>query len=93
MDLEQLRHVATLAELSLSPEEEPGLAADITRILAYVAELEAVDTAGVVPMTHPLGAPLPHREDHVVPGLSHEDALRGAPETEHGGFVVPTFVG
>ncbi len=93
MDLAQLRHVASLAELSLSPEEEPKLAEDITRILAYVAELEAVDTADVAPMTHSVAAPLPLREDRVASGLSQEDALAGAPETDHGGFVVPTFVG
>lgn len=92
MDLDQLRHVATLAELSLSPEEEPKLAEEITRILAYVAELDAVDTTGIAPMTHAVAAPLPLREDRVAIGLSHEDALAGAPETDHGGFVVPTFV-
>lgn len=92
MDIAQIRHVAALAELSLTPDEEQRLAAEMTRILDHVAELEAVDTSGVAPMTHVAGSPPPLREDAVQEGLAHEDALAAAPRSEHGGFVVPTFV-
>lgn len=103
MDVSQIRHVAELAELSLSPEEEAKLAEDMSRILAYVAELDALDTSDVPPTTAmSLGAPADvagaearqaWRDDVPVPGLSHEDALAGAPRAEHDGFAVPTFVG
>ena len=92
MDVSQVRHVATLAELSLTEEEEQRLASEMTRILAYVAELDAVDTTDVPPLTHVSGAAPRLRADEVKEGLSHEDALAAAPRTEHGGFVVPTFV-
>ncbi len=92
MDVSQIRHVAALAELSLTPEEEQRLAAEMTRILDYVAELDAVDTSSVLPMTQVTGAAPRLREDVVEEGLAHEDALAAAPEAEHGGFVVPTFV-
>ena len=92
MDVSQVRHVAALAELSLTEDEEKRLASEMTRILDYVAELEAVDTTGVPPMTHVSGALPRLRPDEVREGLSHEDALAAAPRTEHGGFVVPTFV-
>ena len=93
MDRAQIRHVAELAELSLSAEEEERLAAEIGRIVAFVAELDTLDVAGVPPTAHVVpitGSVL--REDEPHTGLSNEDALRAAPKTAGGGFVVPTFV-
>lgn len=98
MDVKEIRHVAELAELSLTEEEEKRMADEIGRIVAYVKELDAVDTTGVEATAH-VGGIVPKRSeegwraDAPRPGLSHEDALGGAPETAHGGFVVPTFVG
>ncbi len=89
----EIRHVAMLAELSLSPEEEQRFAADVGRILAYVAELDAIDTSGVPPTAHLTredgGA---WRGDDIAVGLSHDDALANAPRVEEGGFAVPAFV-
>lgn len=92
MDLDQIRHVAELAELELNVDELPQLAEDIRRIVAYVAELDAVDTTNVPPTTHVVAAEGPRRADEPRAGLSHEDALAGAPRSAHGGFCVPTFV-
>ena len=97
LDLERIRHVATLAELSLTEEEERRLAGEIGRIVAYVAELEAIDTTDVPPTAHVAGIEPTRsedgwREDVIKPGLSHEDALAAAPQVEHGGFAVPGFV-
>jgi len=97
LDLERIRHVAMLAELSLTEEEERRLAGEIGRIVAYVAELDAIDTTDVPPTAHVAGIEPTRsedgwREDVVKPGLSHEDALAAAPQVEHGGFAVPGFV-
>lgn len=97
MDLATIRHVATLAELSLGAEEEQKLGAEMTRILAYVAELDALDTTDVPPTTQAFAHTWTRPEDGwrvdaLRPGLPHEAALAGAPEADHGGFVVPTFV-
>lgn len=103
MDRTQIRHVAELAELELTAEEEERLATEIGRVVAYVSELDAIDTTGVAPTAHVTAATPGERAaadglaglfrpDEPRPGLSHEDALAGAPRTAHGGFVVPTFV-
>ena len=97
LDLERIRHVATLAELSLTDEEQRRLAVEIGRIVAYVAELDAVDTAGVPATAHlagiePARSEQGWRPDTIKLGLSHDDALAGAPHIEHGGFAVPGFV-
>lgn len=97
MDVAGIRHIAELAELSLTEEEEKKLANEIGRILAYVGELERVDTTDVPPTAHALGvvpsrAEEGWRSDEPVRGLTHEEALSGAPRAEHEGFSVPTFV-
>ncbi len=93
MDLATIRHVAELAELSLTPEEEKQMAEEIGRILAYVAELDAIDTSQVPPTTQlASGGEDAWRADAERPGLSHDDALAGAPRAEHEGFGVPAFV-
>ena len=92
MDRAQIRHVAELAELELTDEEEERLAAEIGRIVAYVRELDAIDTHDVPPTAHVLAEAPPLREDEPRPGLTHEEALAGAPRAAHGGFEVPTFV-
>jgi len=98
MDVKDIRHVAELAELSLTPDEEKKMADEIGRIVAYVKELDAVDTSGVEATAHvgdivPTKSEVGWRADEVERGLSNEDALRGAPRADNGGFVVPKFVG
>lgn len=103
MDRAQIRHVAELAELELTDDEEERLATEIGRIVAYVRELDAIDTNDVPPTAHVMAEAAPDpsrpdepmgtlREDVPQPGLSHEEALAGAPRAGHGGFEVPTFV-
>jgi aspartyl-tRNA(Asn)/glutamyl-tRNA(Gln) amidotransferase subunit C len=92
MERSQIRHVAELAELTLTEDEEVRLAAEIGKILAHVAELEAIDTSQIPPTAHMSEGAAPLREDVAREGLRHEEALAGAPRTAHGGFVVPTFV-
>ncbi len=92
MDLAGIRHIAQLAELDLSTDDEARLASELSRILAYVAELETLDTSGVIPTAQVLAAPAPLRADAPEAGLSQEQALATAPKPSHGGFRVPTFV-
>ncbi|HEY8072940.1 MAG TPA: Asp-tRNA(Asn)/Glu-tRNA(Gln) amidotransferase subunit GatC [Labilithrix sp.] len=94
MDVALIRHVAKLAELSLSEDEERKMADEIGKIVAYVEELSAIDTTDVPPTAHIgiSGGQDAWRADAAREGLSHEDALREAPRAEHEGFAVPTFV-
>lgn len=93
MDLAQIRHVAQLAELRLDEREEKEMAEQVGRIVAYFAELDAVDTSNVPPTTHVTASgAAPLRADEHEPGIPHDEALAGAPRAAHGGFSVPTFV-
>ncbi len=93
LSTEEVRRIAALARLRLSPEEETRLAGELSAILDYVRQLEELDVSGVEPMTHALAAgETPFREDRVLPGLSPEEALANAPARSGTCFQVPRII-
>lgn len=90
---EEVEHVAELAKLQLTREESEQFTLQLSRILKYVEELNAVDTTGVRPTTSVVacddGA---LRDDEVHPSLSQGRALRNAPEAVDGFFHVPHVI-
>ena len=89
---EEVAEIAFLARLRLGEDEAERLRGELSKILDYVEELRALDTAGVEPMTHAVPMDCPLREDVVTPSLSADEALAEAPEREDDYFVVPRVV-
>lgn len=85
-------HVARLARLALSPDELARMHSDLTRILGYVDELRALDTADVPAMSHPLPFSSPYRPDEAGAALPRDTALAGAPANDGEAFIVPRVV-
>jgi aspartyl-tRNA(Asn)/glutamyl-tRNA(Gln) amidotransferase subunit C len=94
LSLDEVRRIAALARLRLSPEEERTFAVQLSAILDHVRQLEELDVSGVEPMTHALAAgESPRlRGDAVEPSLSPEDALAAAPAREGTCFKVPRII-
>ena len=92
LTLDEVRRIAALARLRLSPEEERTFAGQLSAILDHVAQLEELDVSGVEPMTHALAEGVPSRPDEVRPGLPPEEALANAPAREGTFFVVPRII-
>lgn len=89
---EDVRHVATLARLDFSEEEEEQMAEEMSRILDYVEKLDELDTAGVSPMSHVLDVTNVFRDDEVKSRIDQEQALEPAPETDGDYFQVPPVI-
>ena len=87
-----VKYVAHLARLSLSPEEEQKLAAQLNNIIGFVEQLKSVDVSGVEATAHAVPTVNVTRADEVHPSLSHEEAMRNAPMKAGGLFVVPKIV-
>jgi aspartyl-tRNA(Asn)/glutamyl-tRNA(Gln) amidotransferase subunit C len=94
LSLDEVRRIAVLARLELSPEEEQLFAGQLSAILDYVEQLKALDVSGVEPMTHALAAgdAAPLRDDEVRPSLGPDEALANAPEREGTCFRVPRII-
>ena len=89
---EEVRNIARLAHLDLTPEEHARLTHDLVKILGYVRQLEELDVSGVPPTAHVQLDRLPLREDEILRSLPRDLALREAPVVAHQGFAVPAFV-
>jgi aspartyl-tRNA(Asn)/glutamyl-tRNA(Gln) amidotransferase subunit C len=92
LTLEQVRHVARLARLSLSPEEEQAYAGQLSAILDAVAQLQSLDVTDVAPTSHASLAEALLREDATRESLPPERALANAPAREGTSFAVPRIL-
>ncbi len=90
--LEQVRHVARLARLELSPDDEQRLRADMDEMLAYVDKLNELDTQNVAPTAQVGEAGTPMRDDAVTNRPAAEAMLANAPSRERGYFKVPKII-
>jgi aspartyl-tRNA(Asn)/glutamyl-tRNA(Gln) amidotransferase subunit C len=89
LSLAEVEHIAELARLRLTKDEKARYREQLSDILEYAARLQAVDTSGIPPTSSVLPARSVLREDEAHSGLSPEELLRNAPETERGQFRVP----
>jgi aspartyl-tRNA(Asn)/glutamyl-tRNA(Gln) amidotransferase subunit C len=87
-----VKYVAHLARISLTPDEEKKLAAQLGGILGYIEKLKELDVTGVEPTAHAVPLVNVTRADEVRTSLSHEDALSNAPAKASGLFIVPKIV-
>jgi len=89
LDLQQVAH---LARLNLTEEEEQKFGAQLGQILGYIAKLNELDVSQVEPTAHAVPLVNVTRPDEIRPSLSNEQALRNAPASANGLFVVPKIV-
>ena len=87
-----IKYVANLARISLTPDEEARLGSQLGDILGYVKKLEELDVSDVEPMAHAVPLDNVLRADVVQPSISSEAALANAPKEANGLFVVPKIV-
>ncbi len=87
-----VKYVAHLARISLSPDEEHKLGAQLGNILEYIEKLKQADVSGVEPTAHAFPLVNVMRADEVRPSMPNEDALRNAPAEANGLFIVPKIV-
>ena len=87
-----IKYVAHLARLHLTPDEEKKLGAQLGHILGYIEKLKELDVTGVEPTAHAVPMVNVTRADEIRPSLPHDDALRNAPKHANGLFIVPKIV-
>lgn len=92
IDAATVRKVARLARIAEPEEKLEPLAKELSGIMAWIEQLNEVETDGVEPMTSAVHMPIPMREDVVTEGGDPEKVLSNAPKRENGFFVVPKVV-
>jgi len=89
---DDVRHVAALARLALSSEEEEKLAVELEAILGYVEKLGELDTEGIPATAHVLDAGPALRDDEVRNGPDVDGLLANAPDRSGSFFRVPKII-
>ncbi|HEX3798787.1 MAG TPA: Asp-tRNA(Asn)/Glu-tRNA(Gln) amidotransferase subunit GatC [Verrucomicrobiae bacterium] len=87
-----VKYVAHLARISLSPAEEQKIGAQLGNILGYIEKLRELDVSQVEPTAHAVPLVNVVRTDEIQPSLSTDEALRNAPAKANGLFLVPKIV-
>jgi aspartyl-tRNA(Asn)/glutamyl-tRNA(Gln) amidotransferase subunit C len=92
LEASQVEKIAHLARLGIDADDVPDYARNLSAILAFVEQLNRVDTTGVEPLAHPLEATQRLRPDVVTEQDEREKFLRNAPLTEAGLYLVPRVI-
>jgi aspartyl-tRNA(Asn)/glutamyl-tRNA(Gln) amidotransferase subunit C len=87
-----VKYLAHLARLNLTPEEERVFATQLTQVLGYVEKLNSLDVSQVEPTAHAVPLTNVTRPDETAPSLANEEALLNAPAQANGLFIVPKIV-
>jgi aspartyl-tRNA(Asn)/glutamyl-tRNA(Gln) amidotransferase subunit C len=90
--IEEVRHIAELAHIELTEEEEAIFTEQFNRILEYFSKIDEVDTEGMPPTYHVLDLVNVYREDEVEESLGEDEPLRNAPKKEGRFFKSPRIV-
>ena len=87
-----LEEIANLAKIGINSSLFNELKKDLQNILNLVEKMNATDTKGVEPMSHPLDISQPLRKDEVTEENSREKLQENAPLIKSGLFLVPKVI-
>jgi aspartyl-tRNA(Asn)/glutamyl-tRNA(Gln) amidotransferase subunit C len=87
-----IKYVAHLARITLTPDEEKTLATQLGNVLGYVEKLRELDVSNVEPTAHAVPLINVTRADETGESLSQDEALKNAPAKANGLFIVPKIV-
>lgn len=93
LTLDEVRRIARLANLPLSDAELELLAPQLSSIVAFISKLQEIDTSQTAVTSRVTSLENVWREDVVdaTNQLSQDQALKNAPETHNGMFMVPAI--
>jgi aspartyl-tRNA(Asn)/glutamyl-tRNA(Gln) amidotransferase subunit C len=89
---QEVAHLARLSRLAVTEEELDLFAGQLDVILQAVARVGEVAAADIPPTSHSVPLTNVLREDVVVPCLTTEEALSGAPDAQDNRFRVPRIL-
>ena len=92
LSLEEVGRIARLARIELTPAEAEATQAKLNGIFGLIEQMQAVDTTGVAPMSHPQDVVQRLRPDAVTETDRRAAYQAVAPEAEAGLYLVPKVI-
>lgn len=87
-----VKHIAKLAELFLTEEEEKKFEKQLSAILEHIEKLSKVNVSKVAETSQVTGLENVEREDSATTSLSQEEATSQAKAKHNGLFEVPVIL-
>ena len=95
-----VKRIAHLARIEITDAQTEQTLAQLNEIFRLIEQLQSVDTAGIEPMSHPLGGSQRMRDDVVVREgdrespikYRDESLMKNAPLRQDGLFLVPRVI-
>ena len=92
LSIEDVQRVAHLARIHVSDAEAADVKTKLGGLFHLIEQMRAVDTTGIVPMSHAQDVALPLREDRVVEDDKRELYQKNAPAVATGLYLVPKVI-
>jgi aspartyl-tRNA(Asn)/glutamyl-tRNA(Gln) amidotransferase subunit C len=92
LTLDDVHRIAHLARIEIDAAAAADAHAKLTAIFAMINELQAIDTTGIVPMSHAQDVALPLRDDRATEPDRHADFQEVAPAVEDDLYLVPRVI-
>lgn len=92
LTLQDVKRVATLARIAVTEDEAVAYQYQLNGIFGLIAEMQAVDTTGVEPMSHAQDVSQRLRDDVVTETDQHEKFQAIAPQVSGGMYLVPQVI-
>jgi len=89
---ENITSIARLARLKTDTKKSEFYAAQLTKIMELVEQINRINTDGIEPMLHPQDTTMSLREDDVVKSNHREEYQALAPSAENGLYLVPKVI-
>ncbi|KXW55611.1 Asp-tRNA(Asn)/Glu-tRNA(Gln) amidotransferase subunit GatC [Ferrovum sp. PN-J185] len=89
---QEIKHLAKLARIHIEDTELTLLRDQLAKVFQLIDTLQAVDTAGIEPLSHSLALSQPLREDRVTEPNLRDMYQAVAPEVEKGLYIVPKVI-
>jgi len=87
-----VQRIAMLARIELDGDEAARTLDQLNAVFGLIERLQAVDTSGVEPMTHPQAMALRLRDDAVTETDQRQAYQASAPSVERGLYLVPKVI-
>jgi aspartyl-tRNA(Asn)/glutamyl-tRNA(Gln) amidotransferase subunit C len=92
VDANEIAKLAQLAKINIEDTIASDVAENISRILSLVDQLQAADTDGIEPMSHPMDAVQRLRADTISEANQRDQLQACAPAVDKGLFLVPKVI-
>jgi aspartyl-tRNA(Asn)/glutamyl-tRNA(Gln) amidotransferase subunit C len=92
ISLDEVRHVARLARLELDETEMLSFQSELNALLGHFVDIQSVDVSGIEPTAHAIALQSVWAEDEPWRPITRELALKNAPVSRAGLFVVPQII-